>query len=80
MPHVMRYVARIKPDRMRAIAAATGSGDDAPGDVERLIASLALPQHIAAYGIGEPELRIAAHELAGRFPEPELLQIYLAAL
>ncbi len=80
MPHVMRYTARNKPDRMRAIAGATGSGDDAPGDVERMIASLGLPQRIAEYGIGEPELRVAAHELAGRIPESDLLQIYLAAL
>ncbi len=74
MPHVMRYLATIKPERMKMI------GDDAPGDVGRLIASLALPQHIAAYGVDEAQLRAAAHELAGKFPETDLLQIYLAAL
>jgi maleylacetate reductase len=74
MPHVMRYLATIKPERMKML------GDDAPGDVERLIASLGLPQHIAAYGVEEAQLRAAAHELAGKFPESDLLQIYLAAL
>jgi hypothetical protein len=39
-----------------------------------------LPQHIAAYGIGEPELRKAAGELAGKYPAEDLLEIYLAAL
>jgi hypothetical protein len=48
--------------------------------VQGLIGSLGLPQHIAAYGIGEPELRKAAGELAGKYPAEELLKIYLAAL
>jgi hypothetical protein len=45
-----------------------------------LIESLGLPKHIAAYGIGEPELRKAASELAGKYPAEDLLEIYLAAL
>ncbi len=80
MPHAMRYMARIKPDRMALIAEATGTGTDAAGDVQTLIASLGLPQHIADYGIGEPELRRASNELAGRHAAEDLLRIYLAAL
>jgi alcohol dehydrogenase class IV len=80
LPHVMRYLAAKKPDRMQALSAATGGDGDAPGDVDRLIASLGLPQHIAEYGIGEPELAQAAGELAGTYPEPDLMKIYLAAL
>jgi hypothetical protein len=48
--------------------------------VQGLIGLLGLPQHIAAYGIGEPELRKAAGELAGKYPAEDLLTIYLAAL
>lgn len=80
MPHVMRYMARAKPDRMALLAEATGSGKDAATDVEALIESLGLPQHIADFGIGEPELRRAADDLAGRYPAQDLLKIYLAAL
>jgi 3-oxoacid CoA-transferase len=80
MPHVMRYVARAQPDRMALLGGATGAGKDAAGDVEKLIASLGLPRHIADYGIGEPELRRAADELGERYPAKDLLEIYLAAL
>jgi maleylacetate reductase len=80
MPHVMRYLSRDKPERMARLGAATGSVKDAPGDVEALIASLGLPQHIGEYGIGEPELLRAAGEVAGRYPAGDLLEIYLAAL
>jgi len=80
MPHVMRYLARSKPERMALIAEATGSGKDAAADVEKLIGSLGLPQHIADYEIGEPELRRAADELGSRYPAADLLEIYLAAL
>jgi len=80
MPHVMRYLARSKPERMALIAEATGSGKDAAADVEKLIGSLGLPQHIADYEIGEPELRRAADELGNRYPAADLLEIYLAAL
>src|SRR5437879_12056467 len=47
MPHVMRYAARTRPERMALIAEATGSGKDAPADVEKPIASPGLPQRIA---------------------------------
>jgi len=80
MPHVMRYVGRTKGDRMAKLAEATGSGKDAPGAVAQLIESLGLPQHIAEYEIGEPELRRAAEDLKDRYPAGELLEIYLAAL
>ena len=72
LPHVMRYLAPRMPERMALLPS--------PDEVANLIASLGLPQHIAAYGIGEPELRRAAEELAGRYPMEDLLRIYLAAL
>jgi maleylacetate reductase len=72
LPHVMRYLAPKMPDRMAALP----SSDQ----VYDLISSLGLPQHIAAYGIGEPELKRAAGELAGKYPAQELVEIYLAAL
>jgi alcohol dehydrogenase class IV len=80
MPHVMRYVGRTKADRMARLAEATGSGKDAAGDVAQLIESLGLPQHIAEYKIGEPELKRAAEDLGDRWPAKDLLEIYLAAL
>jgi alcohol dehydrogenase class IV len=80
MPHVMRYVGRTKADRMARLAEATGSGQDAAGDVAQLIESLGLPQHIAEYEIGEPELKRAAEDLGDRWPAKDLLEIYLAAL
>jgi hypothetical protein len=58
----------------------TATGPDPAGRVHGLIESLGLPQHIADYGIGEPELRKAAGELAGKYPAGELAEIYLAAL
>jgi maleylacetate reductase len=72
LPHVMRYQATRMPERMAALPS--------PDEVYGLIRSLGLPQHIAAYGIGEPELRRAAEELAGKYPVADLLGIYLSAL
>jgi alcohol dehydrogenase class IV len=68
LPHVMRYLGRTQ--------ALPVSADE----VQDLIAGLGLPGHIAQYGIGEPELRNAAYELAGKYPAEDLLQIYTAAL
>ena len=68
LPHVMRYLGRNTPLPVRADA------------VQNLIAQLGLPQHIADYGIGEPELTRAAFELAGNYPAEDLLRIYSAAL
>ena len=68
LPHVMRYLGRTQ--------ALPVSADD----VQELIAGLGLPQHISQYGIGEPELRRAAGELAGKYPAEDLLRIYLSAL
>ena len=78
LPHVMRYYERRTPGRMAPLVAATGA--DPAGRVQSLIGSLGLPQHIAAYGIGDGELRKAAGELAGKYPAEDLLEIYLAAL
>jgi alcohol dehydrogenase class IV len=68
LPHVMRYLGR---DKALPVPA---------DDVYRLIGELGLPQHIAAYRIGEPELRVAAQELAGKYPAEDLLQVYISAL
>ena len=72
LPHVMRYLAPKMPERMAALPS--------PDDVYALMRSLGLPQHIASYGIGEPELRRAARELAGKHSEDDLFAIYAAAL
>jgi hypothetical protein len=66
------------PERVALLSVATGP--DPAGRVQGLIESLGLPQHIAEYGIDEPELRTAAGELAGKYPADDLLEIYLAAL
>jgi len=68
LPHVMRYLGRAKTLPVSA------------DDVYGLIGELGLPQHIRDYGIGEPELKKAASEVAGKYPEEDLLRIYLAAL
>jgi alcohol dehydrogenase class IV len=68
LPHVMRYLGQTQALPVPA------------EDVFELIAGLGLPQHIADYGIGEPELRRAAEELAVKFPAEDLLQIYISAI
>jgi alcohol dehydrogenase class IV len=78
LPHVIRYLEGRMPERTAQLAAATGP--DPAACVHGLIRSLGLPQHIAAYGLGETELRKAAGELAGKYPAEDLLGIYLAAL
>ena len=78
LPHVMRYLTEKMPDRVAVLSQVMGG--DAADRVQELIRSLGLPQHIAAYGIGEPELRRAAGELAGKHSAPDLLGIYLSAL
>ncbi|HXN91630.1 MAG TPA: iron-containing alcohol dehydrogenase, partial [Candidatus Sulfotelmatobacter sp.] len=78
LPHVMRYLEPKMPDRMLLLAEATGL--DPADRVEELIATLDLPQHITAYDVGQAALRKAAQELAGKYPEADLLGIYLAAL
>ena len=71
LPHVMRYLARTMPERVGALPS--------PDQVEEMIQSLGLPQHIRQYGVGQAELRRAAEELAGKYPASDLLGIYLAA-
>ncbi len=78
LPHVIRYFEARAPERLALLAQATGP--DPAARVQGLIASLDLPHHIASFGIGEPELREAADELAGKYPAADLLQIYQAAL
>jgi maleylacetate reductase len=71
LPHVMRYLAPSMPERVAQLPS--------PDDVYKLIGSLGLPQHIAEFGIGEPELRRAAAELAGKHSHDDLLSIYRSA-
>jgi maleylacetate reductase len=78
LPHVIRYLGQREPGRVALLAGATGP--DPAERVHGLIARLGLPQHIAAYSIGEPELRKAADELAGKYRAEDLLEIYMAAL
>ena len=79
LPHVMRFLSEKMPEKMAVLGRATGSGN-ASGDIQHLIEALGLPQHIADYGIGEPELRRAAAELGGKYPSADLLRIYLDAI
>src|SRR5438105_7073539 len=78
LPHVMRYLAKTMPERMAILSEVMGG--DAAKCVYSLIGSLGLPQHIAAYGCSEPDLRRAAEELAGKFPAEGLFKIYQATL
>ena len=78
LPHVMRYLERTMPERMLLLAQAIGV--DPADRVEELVASLGLPQHISQYDVRQAALRIAAEELAGKYPAADLLGIYLAAL
>jgi alcohol dehydrogenase class IV len=78
LPHVMRYLERGMPERVAMLSEAT-DGDPAT-QVIRLIATLGLPQHMAAYGIGEPELRQAASEVAGKYPAEDLRDVYFQAM
>jgi maleylacetate reductase len=83
LPHVMRYRSTWQMDRLAELSRATGSGDGAlaaADDVANLIEALGLPRSIAAYGIGELELRAAAEAMAGEHPANDLLNVYLAAL
>ncbi len=73
LPHVMRFLATKQPGRVASLGVT-------PDEVEDLIRDLGLPQHIAAFNIGEPELRRAADELAGKYSSEELLRIYTSAL
>jgi len=63
--------AKSKPERTALLPSANA--------VYELISRLGLPQHIAAYGLGEPELGRAAGELAGKHEPQEILAIYLSA-
>jgi len=72
LPHVMRYLGPKMPERMAALPS--------PDDVYRLVGELGLPQHIADYGIGEPELKRAEEDFGDKHPAKDLLEIYLAAV
>lgn len=72
LPHVMRYMTTRKPERTSMLPS--------PDEVYEFIGSLGLPQHISAYDIGDEEVSRAAHELAGKYPAGELLEIYRSAM
>jgi len=78
-PAFARILEELAPDEARILRLMAGDG---PGRMrlEALIESLGLPRHIAAYGIGEPELRNAAGGPAVNYPAEDLLEIYLAAV
>ena len=82
LPHVLRYRAGRQPDRAAALGAALGG--DAAGAIARLLDRLVVPRHLAAFGLGEPQLREAAAAVSaafdGAYPAEELLEVYLAAL
>jgi maleylacetate reductase len=78
LPHVMAFLEPREPRRFALLSEATGGRPVAR--VSALIEALGLPQHIAAYGIGAPELHRAATELAGKHTAAELFEIYQAAL
>jgi len=83
LPHVMRYLAPRQPERLAELSRATGSCGGplaAADDVSSLIGALGLPQHLADYGLGEPELRAAAESMAGAHAAQDLYRIYAAAL
>jgi len=83
LPHVMRYQAARHGTRLAELSRATGSGGGALAaaeDVQDLIRRLDLPAHVAAFGLGEQELRAAAESLRVGVPAADLLEIYLAAL
>lgn len=78
LPHVLRYRAGREPRRSEALAAALG--EDPAAAVERLVSELGLPQHLAAFGLGDLDLRAAAAGVAGTYPEADVLAVYRAAL
>ncbi len=87
LPHVMRYRARTQGDRLAALGFALCGGrgaTDAADAIQELVGRLGLPQHVAAFGLGERDLRLAADEVAaasgGRHAAGDLFQVYVAAL
>ena len=58
------------------------SADSAADAVAQLIADLGLPQHLAAFQLGDEDLRAAAETVARRVHRPveELVAIYRAAM
>jgi alcohol dehydrogenase class IV len=83
LPHVMRYLANLQPERTRELARAIGVGEDGLAAAEAvggLIRQLGLPQHLNEFGVGEDKLQAAAESLAGPHPAEELFKIYREAL
>ena len=90
MPHVMRYFARTKADRLAFMAPAMGIPAAGKSDeqlalatadaVAGLIESLGLPQHLSKYELTDEQLRTAAQPVAGATHSLEdLVAIYQAA-
>ena len=87
LPHVMRYRAARQPERAAALGVALnrriadGRHIDAATRVAELVAELALPQSLAAFGIDESDLSRAAAEIAtADYPADDIRGVYVAAL
>jgi maleylacetate reductase len=90
LPHVMRYLCSRTAAAQAAIAAALGVDTrEMPVDqaaalaadaVYDLIAALGQPQHLAAYGLSQADLEVAAAPVASsEYPLADLVAIYRAA-
>ena len=79
LPHVLRYLAPRAPRIMERIAQALGAPTAAEG-VDRLVAQLDLPRHLAAYGLSDDDLKEAARPVAStEHSEADLVGILRAA-
>ena len=82
LPHVLRYRARLQPERTAQLAVAIGAGADgaaAAAVIEDLVRRLSLPAQIRDFGLGDSDLAAAARALAGDHPYEELLAVYRSA-
>ena len=80
LPQVLRYLAPRAPRTMERIAQALDAPSAAEG-VERLVAELDLPRHLAAYGLSDDDLQEAARPVASaKHSEADLVGILRAAL
>ena len=84
LPHAMRFFAARAPKPLTRIAAALGVEEPGPlaaaDAVQRLVAELGLPQHIAAFGLSQADLEEAVRPVASEdLPAAELLAIMRAA-
>jgi alcohol dehydrogenase class IV len=60
LPHSIRCNEPAVPEAVARIGAALGDADDAAGAVDRLLAAVRLPSHLAEIGVDEGELEVVA--------------------